>query len=142
MLLIKEDRESMYNKQKDILYCLDKWMELREQGITLTQYCKERDAVRIGVYGYGKLGRHLVWELENENFFVSWIMDQRYNCIRLENQQIKILSPSEMLNVEEVDMIIVTALEDYYDIEAELCRYTDVEVISIKEILKSLIEEY
>lgn len=128
----------MEEKNKKILRYMDKWMELREQGITLTKYCRDRKVQFVGVYGFGRLGRHLVWELENEGFTVSWIMDRRCEIITIENKEYRLLSPEEMELVKNADMIIVTALEDYYNIEAQICKYTSVEVISIEQILDML----
>ena len=128
----------MEEKNKKILGYLDKWTGLREQGITLTKYCRDRKAENIGVYGFGRLGRHLVWELENEGFTVPWIMDKRYDVISINNKKCRLLSPEEMGSIKDVDMIIVTALEEYYSIEAQICRHTNVEVISIEQILNLL----
>lgn len=113
-------------------------MRLREQGITLTKYCRDRKVQFVGVYGFGRLGRHLVWELENEGFTVSWIMDRRCEKITIENKKCMLLSPEKMESVKDAEMIIVTALEDYYNIEAQICKYTNAEVISIEQILDML----
>lgn len=129
------------DKLKRILKLLDDWMSLREQDITLTGYCKERNAKTIGVYGYGRLGKHLVWELEREKLYVSWIMDQRCNAIKKANEDCMILSPAEMTHLPAVDMIIITALEDYYNIEAQICKYTKAEVVSVEQILNFIQEK-
>lgn len=125
----------MNGKQQRMLYCLDKWMRLREQGITITEYCKERNAKLIGIYGYGRLGKHLVWELENQNLCIPWIMDRRYDDIHIDNKGCSLLSPDDRVHIQNVDMIIVTAIEDYYDIEARLSRFTNVEVMSLEQLI-------
>lgn len=131
----------MEEKLRKLLKFMDEWMSLREQGITLTRYCKERNVKSVGVYGYGKLGRHLIWELENEDFHIPWIMDQRCDAIKIVNKDCKMLSPTEMTHMPAVDIIIVTALEDYYRIEAQLCKYTKTEVVSIEQILTFIQEK-
>lgn len=125
----------MEEKNKKILRYLDKWMGLREQGFTLTKYCRDRKIQSVGVYGFGRLGRHLVWELETEGFTVPWIIDKRCDKLTINNRRYKLLPPEKMESIKDADMIIVTALEDYYSIEAQLCKYTRAEVISIEQIL-------
>lgn len=125
----------MDEKLDKMVKCLDKWMGLREEGISLASYCTDRDVRVIGIYGYGRLGRHLVWELERGGLSVSWIMDQRYDVLGKKNKCYRFLSPNEGCRLENVDMIIVTAVEDYYQIEAELCKYMDVEIVSVEEIV-------
>ena len=131
----------METKLQKIVYCMDRWMWLREQGITITDYCKEHKAESISVYGYGRLGKHLVWELQNEVFQIPWIMDQRSMDIDVDHNKYELILPHEVNRVKDADMIIVTAVEDYYDIEAELSKYTKAEIISIERIIKFLIEE-
>ena len=130
----------MSEKQQRILNCIDKWMGLREQGVSLTKYCKDRDINAVGVYGYGRLGKHLVWELKNEGFCVPWIMDNRRDSISLKYEECRLLLPDEAEQIKGEDIVIVTAIDDYYDIEAKLCKYTNVEVISLEQLIKIFIE--
>lgn len=130
----------MDEKKKKIISYVDQWMELRGRKITITTYFKERDIKSVGVYGYGRLGKHLVWELEYEGYHVPWIMDRRYNAIHINNKECKVLSSDDMSHLEEAELIVVTAFEDYYDIEAKLCRFADVEVISIELLMNYYIE--
>ncbi len=130
----------MGDKWQTILLCMDRWMSLREQKVTIMSYFKNRGLNSIGVYGYGRLGRHLVWELENEGYHIPWIMDQRYSVINIDNKECLLLSPDDMSHLGEAELIIVTALEDYYDIEVKLCRAASVEVISLEQIIKNFFE--
>ena len=120
--------------QQKKLWCMDMWMSLREQNCTITQYLKDHNVQSIGVYGYGRLGRHLVWELNNEGYSVSWIMDRRYDSLDINSCQL--ISPDDMNYLKETDLIIVTALDDYDDIEADFSRYTRTEIMSIEHLIK------
>ena len=131
----------MDEKFQKMAICLDKWMSLREKGVSITEYCRCRGRWSVGIYGYGKLGRHLVWELEKEGFCISWIMDQRNDKIDIGDKEYRILPPEDTSCVNRADMIIITALEDYYDIEAKLCRCTNVEIISVEQIIDILTGE-
>ncbi len=130
----------MYDKWQKMSLCMDQWMKLREQKVTITTYFKDRGIKSIGVYGYGRLGRHLIWEIENEKYHIPWIMDQRYSVTNIDNKAYRLLSPDDTSHLQEAEMIVVTVLEDYYDIEAKLCKVVNVEVISIEQLIKIFFE--
>lgn len=131
----------MEETQKQILICLDKWMTLRERKITITDYCKHKNAYKIAIYGYGKIGRHLLYELQQNGFLVAWIMDQRAENIKLNAENIKILAPDGFDTLPEADMVIVTVLDDFRSIEAFLCKYTEMPVVPFYELFDRVWEK-
>lgn len=131
----------MEELQIRILNYIDRWITLRENNISITEYCEDVNAKTVAIYGYGKLGRHLLWELQNNGFLVPWIMDKRYDEIKLKDDSIKILPPLEIKEIPAVDMIIVTALSDFREIEAELSKHTECIIVSIDDIIERIEEK-
>lgn len=121
------------NKNKLITDCLDKWMSLKERGISLVGYLKKYQYGNIAIYGFGMLGRHLIFEFKRECVNISYIIERRkdVSCTGIE-----IKSPEE--DFKNVDAVIVTAVADYDEIYEDLKGKLDCPIISILEILSEL----
>jgi len=125
--------EEKYRKN---MRCLDKWMINRENKKSIYAYLVEVYNVhRIGIYGYGILGKHLVRELQEDGCDVVWVMDKtapkdcaHFNMIR----------PTEVDRVENVDMAIITTLGAAEEVEAFLMKHVTGRIISIEELIESI----
>ncbi len=123
------------NKYQKIMRCLDRWMTERENNNSISKYLKKKNINCIGIYGYGILGRHLLYELCKDNSIeIAWIMDKRANAI---SEDFQILG-TETEVVPEADAIIITALCDFEEIEAQLCRKINCLLIPLSEIIDEM----
>lgn len=82
------------DKFEQYMRLLDRWMELREQGIHISTFFKERGIQKIGIYGYGNFGRHLYWELKNSDVEVLYLIDQQGQRL---SEEAKVYLPSDEL---------------------------------------------
>jgi len=130
---IEVKQAELYHK---IAKCMDAWMGLREQEYSIGNYFQLHNIHKVGIYGYGILGRHLVWEIEqmNESVEIEWILDKRAESIT--NVKIPIYLPDLVDTISDVDVIIVCAIGDFAEIEAMLCQKTSVKVIPLDEIVR------
>ncbi len=122
-----------------IAKCMDIWMSLREHGENINQYFKLRNIQKIGIYGYGLLGKHLVWEIENSNntAHVEWILDKRADAISI--AKYAVYKPEQIQVISKPDIIVVSAINDFEEIEAMLSSAVRVPVQSLETIIKDCI---
>lgn len=118
-----------------IAKCMDIWMNLREKNYTINTYFKQKNIHKIGVYGYGILGRHLIWETEQSETKVAWILDKRANSITTAYYPVYL--PDGVEKIEEPDVIVVCAVNDFAKIEAFICEKTRVPVVSLEYIIRT-----
>ena len=121
------------DKYREMLRTFDMWMTEQENNNTLGSCLKRQEVKKAGVYGYGVLGRHLLYELERADIQIAWIMDKRNLRIPY-----PLLHPADKDSVPEVDLIIVTAISDFKEIERALCAKTDSPVVSLQEIVEEM----
>ena len=130
------------NQLKQIIRCFDLWMSIKEKDINLMNaFFEKRSLSRIGIYGYGKLGKHLIREIKDAGFTVSWIADRRADLLLAneKNQpEIKLISPEEIN--ETCDFVIVTTAGDMDSIERIISEKIDTRIIHIEEIINRVME--
>lgn len=115
--------------------CLDKWLSNYEQDKRIAIYLKARQIQRVGVYGYGILGKHLVRELRQQNFPISWVMDRKAAGDEISGT---LMRPDEMDRLEDVDIAVITTLADLEEVENSLLRYLTGEIISVEELIEAI----
>ena len=121
------------DKYREMLRTFDIWMTEQENSNTLGNCLKLQGIKKAGVYGYGVLGRHLLYELARTDIQIAWIMDKRN--IRT---VYPLLHPADKESVPEVDLIIVTAITDFKEIEEALCSRTESPIVSLQEIVEEM----
>lgn len=119
-----------------IAKCMDIWMNLREKDNSINEYFKLRKLQKVGIYGYGILGRHLIWEIEQSGGLVNveWILDKRADSIT--TAQYPVYQPDRILTITNPELIVVCAINDFEEIEADICERTRVPIISLDTIIK------
>ena len=135
-ILVNEKSETEYKAEKFHSYFLimDKWMSLREQQLHLADYLKKYHYNEVAVYGAGVLGKHLITELLEDGITVRYAIDKRDGISCSGIRVCKLCS-----QMEPVDAIIVTALQEYDDIWREIHeKGVTASVISLKEIIEEI----
>lgn len=102
------------------------------------KYFKEKNYNNIAIYGFGTTGKLLYDEIKNE-IKVSCIIDK--NNIIKNNERIDIIKPRDIVNYKNITKIIVTPYFQFLEIRNSLRKYTDIEVISLRDILSELKSE-
>ena len=109
---------------------MEQWLTLHEGGKTIPQILKERGISTIALYGLGKIGKHVVWELKDSDITILYAIDRIVSGLY---DEIPVRKADEYLPV--VDAIIVTAVYDFEEIEKLLRDKVQYTVISLEEIL-------
>lgn len=108
------------------------WLALHQAGRAISDYLTKNGVNCIAVYGYAELGTHLINELKQSKIEIRCVIDRQKRYPYL---GIPVVHPEEF--VEEVDLIIVTAVAHYKEIEVYMKRMTDCQITSLEDILES-----
>lgn len=111
---------------------LDLWVGMLEQGKTPLSYIEKAGYKSVAVYGYGMLGKHLVYQLKQEGFNVKYVIDRQ---VEKKADGIPLYPLQDGL--PEVDAVIVTVLYDYDNIMRELTKLLDAAVLPIDKMFYS-----
>lgn len=129
-------REKTLQKYKLFYSLLANWICLYQKNISIASWFQKNNVRNISVYGYGVIGKLLVNEMiiNCKNVNIIEILDR--GSVKCNIEGIDIVKPEN--GKKNIDLIIVTVLNDYKDIEKELKKMGYLNVISIQTILEKL----
>lgn len=125
LILISKQKE--LEKNKKLLGILSDWFEKKQQGKNITCFLEKNRFHSIAIYGLGNLGKFLEKELRGQ-IEIFYGIDKRnisaeYPVYRLED------------DLPKVDLVIVTAVYEFEDIEEELKKKMDCPIYSLEDII-------
>ena len=129
-------REKTLQKYKQFYGLFARWISLYQTKKYINSWLHENNVKNISVYGYGVIGKLVVNEIITncKNINIVDILDLRN--VQCDIDGINIVKPEA--GKINIDLMIVTALYDYKDIEKELKNMGYLNVISIQTILEQL----
>lgn len=131
---IIDKKEKEKDKFENYFDMYDQWISLKEKGIHLAEYFLKHNYHRVAVYGVGKVGVHLINELENSDVEIVYAIDKRDS---LDNSNIQVYSIED--NLPDADVIVITTTFAYEDIYKELIEKTNIKIFSLDDIIYELI---
>ena len=108
----------------------DQWLRIRQEGKTLVEYFEKNNYKTVAIYGMKELGERLYDELENSGIDVRYIIDKNAESIYAD---VDVITPDD--DLEPVDVIVVTAIYYFDEIEEMLSEKVDYPVVSLEDIL-------
>ncbi len=126
-------RLRMLDRYHKMFYLMDKWMELKQQGIELSNYLKKKKISQIAVYGMNLLARRIIADMDASMVRVKYVIDRNSDFLE---EEIKTCSPDQAL--EDVDLVIVALVQGEGEIKkilGEKCRFP---VWSFSELLAEM----
>lgn len=121
---MKVDKFEMYYN------LMERWMTIHEEGRTIADILAARNFHTIALYGLGKIGKHIISELDGSDIVILYCIDRAKSGIY---HKIHIKKPED--DFPEVDAVVVSAIYDFDEIESMLKEKTGCPVISLEEIL-------
>lgn len=109
---------------------MNNWMALKYKNFNIAQYLEKKNYKRIAIYGMSHIGLRLLEELHGERIQVIYVVDRNAENLFL---NVKSLSLNEKL--ENVDAIVVTAVESFYEIQNILEKKVKCPIISLEDII-------
>lgn len=117
---------------------LDRWMEIRDKEYNVFE---KHGYSLVALYGAGRMCEHLLSDLKKNKIICKGIYDK--------NKRLKSKGGIELSHdlddflemIDGVDVIIVTAISAYEEIESELKEKTTIKTISLEDLIKGGIIE-
>lgn len=126
--LIKQKSDKV-DKFKNYYYMLNQWLILKQQGKALTKYFEENQFNNIAIYGVGEMGNRLYDELKDSDICVKFAIDKEDNRY----MEVEVKSPED--DFEGVDVIVVTAIFAFEEINRKISPRVSCPVISLEDII-------
>lgn len=117
-------------KVHELYMAFDQWLRIRQEGKTLVEYFERNDYKTVAIYGMKELGERLYDELQDSGITVRYVIDKNADAIYAD---VDVITPDDEL--EQVDVIVVTALYYFDEIEEMLSEKVDYPVVSLEDIL-------
>lgn len=117
-------------KVHQLYMAFDQWLRVRQEGKTLVEYFERQNYKTVAIYGMKELGERLYDELEGSDIKVRYIIDKNADSIYAD---VDVITPDEKL--APVDVIVVTALFYFDEIEEMLGEKADCPIISLEDVL-------
>lgn len=108
------------------------WEKMNKEGKTFQKFFEDNKMKRIAIYGFGEIGKRLYRDLQNLDIDIAYVVDQNADRICLEN--VKVVDLTHEL--EPVDVIIVTPIQFFEEIEETLRHITKSDIVSLEEIME------
>lgn len=108
----------------------DQWLRIRQEGKTLVEFFERYNYKTVAIYGMKELGERLYDELEGTGITVKYIIDKNADTIYAD---VDVVTPDDEL--EPVDVIVVTAIYYFDEIEMMLSEKVDYPVASLEDVL-------
>lgn len=122
--------KSMSDKHLALFLMMNQWVKIKQEGKHLVSYFEKNGYKRIAIYGMSYAGETLVEELKGTDIQIAYGIDRNADFIY---GDVDIVSMEEDLG--KVDVIVVTAITFFDEIEEELLKKVSCPVISLEDIL-------
>lgn len=143
---IKEHIRTFYdlgkNRLRDIMTIYDYWMYLKIREQNIDNYFVENGLKRIAIYGLNVLGNRLYDELKYGKTKVLFGIDKAAAAISYEIPIFSLEEREIEKYMEMVDAVVVTPISAYEEIKKDITEKFSVKVISFKDIIIQMIEQY
>lgn len=126
----EEEWKKAADKNYAMMLLFNQWLNTKQDDKSVIDYFHRENIKSIGIYGMGYVGDRLYYELKDSDIEVKYGIDRNADNI---NSDLEILSPD--VNLPDVDVIVVTSIYYFYEIEAMLNEKTDITILSIEDIL-------
>lgn len=113
-----------------IMQMFNQWLIDKHKGKKLADFFEDNGYRSIAIYGMSYLGERLVDELQGSGIEVKYAIDKNADNIFAD---VEVKQPSE--DLPEVDVVVVTAVYFFEEIESELAELVNCPVISLENVL-------
>ena len=122
--------QKMSEKHLALFKMMNQWVRVKQEGKNLSSYFDSNGYKEIAIYGMSFAGETLIEELKDTNTKVLYGIDQ---CADRLYSEVDILTVEDEL--KEVDVVVVTAITFFDEIEEKLHGRIECPIISLEDIL-------
>lgn len=128
---ILEDKQKKLAKYFTYYNFLDCWLNCKEQNYNYAEYFIKNNIKTIAIYGMGKVGKHLKYELENAGLDIVYVIDEGESIIYSKEIRYNLRDKLPL-----VDLIIVTPIDEFEEIKSRILNNNRMlNVISVDKII-------
>lgn len=128
---ILENQRKRANKFYTYFGFLDNWLTCKEQNYSFGDYISKNNIQTVAIYGMGKIGKHLKYELEKAGIEIAYVIDEGENIIYSKETRYNLRDALPL-----VDLVIVTPMEEFEEIKNKILDNNKMlHVISVDEII-------
>lgn len=129
-----KETQKYADKHLSIMLVMNQWIINKQEGKSLVNFFEENNYKSIAIYGMSYLGERLMDELKDTGIEVRYAIDKNAENIYTD---IDMKTPED--DLDSVDVVIVTAVFFFDEIEEQLEKKIDCPIISLEDIIQSLI---
>lgn len=122
--------EDGLEKSQEFYFILLQWIKIHQEGRTLVDYFKKNNYKTVAVYGMKELGEALLEELDGSDIEVKYGIDRNAENIYA---GIDIYTPDEKL--DDVDVVVVTAVHYFDEIELDMQTKVKGKIVSLEDVV-------
>lgn len=123
-------RDKAAQKVHELYMAFDRWLQIRQEGKNLAEYFYRQNYKTVAIYGMKELGERLYDELTIAGITVPYVIDKNADSIFVD---VDVVIPDEKL--KPVDVIVVTAITYFDEIEEILSKKINCPIVSLGDIL-------
>lgn len=110
-------------------------LTLEQNGKTIEEFFVDNDVHNVIIYGLGTVGYRVYEAVKKTDVNIVCAIDQYANEMEIEG--LSVMQKDQLSALDsQADLIIVTPMAYYWDIKSDLERITNIDVISIGEIVE------
>lgn len=117
-------------KMTEFYQVLVEWLRIKQEGKSLTAFFVQNGYKTVAIYGMKELGERLYDELKDSEIKVKYVIDQNADSICAD---VDVVTPDDTL--EAVDVIVVTAIHYFDEIEEALSQKVDCSIVSMEDVI-------
>ncbi len=131
--LLSKPSQETEEKLLEYYHILNSWLEIKQDGRSLSDYFKKSNYKKIGIYGMGDLGKRLYYELKEADMKLC-LIDKNADEISFEE---------EVISLEDVmpalDVVVVCSSYYFDGISKKLKRKVKCPIISIRDVVRAVL---
>lgn len=121
------------DKFKSYYNMLNQWLMIKQEGKSLESWFIENEYKTVAIYGMGEMGNRLYDELKNTSISVQYGIDKNAGATY---SDLEVRSLDDCL--DEVDVVIVTAIFAFDEIEEEIGDIILAPIVSLEDVVYEL----
>lgn len=126
----KDEMTCLSEKHLSLFLMMNQWVKVKQERKELKDYFLRKGYKKIAIYGMSYVGETLLDELKNSEINVAYGIDKNAGFVC---SDVNVFLPEDEL--EEVDVIVVTAITYFDEIEEKLLEKVSCPIISFEDVL-------
>lgn len=128
------DELKKVDKFKGYYNMLLQWLDIKQEGKSLSEYFVNNNYKTIAIYGMGEMGRRLYDELKDSEIQIKYVIDKN-SITAYSPVEVKELDDFDGDDNVEVDVVVVTATFAFNEIQKEVSEKITCPIISLEDVI-------